>query len=68
MADQRSKRAEDMSQAAERYFSLLRLGRAASPAQIRDAEIAYRKASEPFTAEPGLNALLKVESMAAQQP
>ena len=65
---QRSKRAEEMSEAAERYFKLVRLGSSAPPAQLREAEIAYRMASEPFTSEPGLNALLKLESIAVNGP
>lgn len=65
---QRSKRAEDLSRAAERYFRVLRLGRRASDQDLRDAESAYREASEPFTLEPGLNALLKLEAIAARAP
>jgi energy-coupling factor transporter ATP-binding protein EcfA2 len=63
---QRSKRAEDMSQAAEKYFRLLRRAGKTSSTELKDAELAYRKASEPFTSEPGLNALLKVEAMMAK--
>jgi hypothetical protein len=65
---QRSKRAEDLSRAAERYFQLLGLGEKASRDELRAAERTYRAASEPFTIEPGLNALLKLEAIASRSP
>jgi predicted ATP-binding protein involved in virulence len=57
---QRSKRAEELSETAERYFSLLRQENASSNA-LQTAEAAYRKASEPFASNPALDALLRVE-------
>jgi len=58
---QRSVRAERLSEAAERYFKLLKLGRNAPAQDLREAEISYREASEPFTSQPALHALVKLE-------
>lgn len=60
---QRSRRAEELSGASERYFSLLQQG-GVSQEELREAEAAYREASEPFTEHPGLNAVLRLEAMA----
>lgn len=61
---QRGKRAEELSRAAERYFKLLRSS-GTSPGALKDAEAAYRTATEPFSSNPALHALLKVEQMEA---
>lgn len=58
---QRSVRAERLSEAAERYFKLLKLGRNAPAGELHEAEIKYREASEPFTSQPALHALVKIE-------
>jgi energy-coupling factor transporter ATP-binding protein EcfA2 len=64
---QRGRRAEELSQTAEHYFTLLR--RKSVPAgELVEAEKAYRSASEPFTNDPALHALLKVEQMEARKP
>jgi predicted ATPase len=63
---QRSKRAEDLSRAAERYFKALRHRPGGRDDDVREAERAYREASEPFTLEPGLNALLRLEAINAR--
>jgi predicted ATPase len=61
---QRSLRSENLSVAAKKYFTLLeRLS--AEPKQVdanelRTAEQIYREASEPFTSDPSLHALLKI--------
>ena len=61
---QRSVRAEILSAAAKRYFTLLEMRAVDSqqvrPADLRAAERSYREASEPFTSDPALHALLKV--------
>lgn len=61
---QRSVRAEELSSAAKRYFSLLKMQasdpKRVVPSELRDAEISYRKASEPFTSDPAIHALLQV--------
>ncbi|NBB07414.1 MULTISPECIES: AAA family ATPase [Pseudomonas] len=61
---QRSVRAEILNSAARRYFMLLEK-RAANaqqvkPTELRAAERSYREASEPFTSDPALHALLEV--------
>jgi len=62
---QRSVRAEKLSEAATQYFTLLkkRESRAQSvaPAKLLAAEKLYREASEPFTSDPAVHALLKVQ-------
>lgn len=58
---QRSFRSEKLSQAAKHYFTLLRRSGNRSDQELHVAEIEYRKASEPFTAQPALHALLEVE-------
>lgn len=63
---QRSKRAEALSKAAEQYFRLLKLGGKADANAKARAELEYRLASEAFTSEPALHALLKVELLEAQ--
>lgn len=63
---QRSKRDEKMSQASEAYFTLLMRGKAAPVDELATAERVYRLASEPFTSQPALNALLKLEAIAAR--
>lgn len=64
---QRSIRAESLNVAAKHYFELLKI-RAASPrkvtaAKLRAAERSYREASEPFTSDPAVHALLAVMTM-----
>lgn len=64
---QRSVRAEILGTAAKRYFTLLELkavdAQQVAPAELRDAEKSYRDASEPFTSDPAVHALLKVLMM-----
>ena len=60
---QRSLRSEELSIAAERYFKLLRLGPKASRIELDQARLRYRNASEAFSGEPGLDALLKLEAI-----
>lgn len=59
---QRSMRAERLSETAERYFKLLKKYGDVSLPELRHAEQAYREASEPFSSDPALSALLKIES------
>lgn len=64
---QRSIRAEILSNAAKRYFTLLELRaadtQAVERADLRAAEQSYREASEPFTSDPAVHALLKILTM-----
>lgn len=64
---QRSIRAEKLSSAAKRYFTLLEMravdAQQVEPADLRAAERSYREASEPFTSDPALHALLEVLAM-----
>jgi energy-coupling factor transporter ATP-binding protein EcfA2 len=62
---QRGERAERLSKAAQIYFSLLRRKRVDSVI-IANAEREYRLASEPFTSNPAIHALLKVEQLEAR--
>lgn len=61
---QRSVRAEVLSSAAKRYFTLLEMQAAGAQqvdsAELRAAERSYREASEPFSSNPAVHALLKV--------
>lgn len=63
---QRSMRAEALSDAAERYFGLLRDSNA-SEAELQEAEKQYREASEPFSNNPAVDALLRVEKIQASK-
>lgn len=61
---QRSFRAEKLSQAAKKYFSLLER-RAVNTQRVAASELIaaerdYREASEPFTSDPAVHALLKI--------
>lgn len=62
---QRSIRAEKLSKAAEQYFKLLKQMESRSkltkPDELLTAEKSYREASEPFTSDPAVHALLKVQ-------
>jgi predicted ATP-binding protein involved in virulence len=64
---QRSLRAERLSEAAKRYFTLLKVRESnaelVAPAEIRAAEQDYREATEPFSSDPAVHALLKVQLM-----
>ncbi|WP_095055581.1 AAA family ATPase [Pseudomonas sp. Irchel s3b2] len=64
---QRSVRAEILSSAAKRYFTLLEMravdAQQVESADLRAAERSYREASEPFTSDPALHALLEVMVM-----
>jgi predicted ATP-dependent endonuclease of OLD family len=62
---QRSLRAEALNDAAERYFGLLR-DSSASEADLKEAEEQYRQASEPFSRNPAVDALLRVEKIQAR--
>ncbi|MEO5914085.1 MAG: AAA family ATPase [Luteolibacter sp.] len=68
---QRSLRAETLNEAAKEYFTLLK--RKASGVHpvagdaLNTAELNYREASEPFTSDPAVHALLKVQLLEAQR-
>lgn len=61
---QRSIRAERLNDAAKKYFTLLEVKRAdeksISKKRLRNAELSYREASEAFTSDPAVHALLNV--------
>lgn len=63
---QRGRRSEELSDAAERYFSLLRK-KSVPERELKAAERAYRIASEPFASNPALNALLRVEKIESEK-
>lgn len=62
---QRSRRAELLSEAAQKYFALLER-KASGDSPVEDdalvaAEKKYREVSEPFTSNPAVHALLKIQ-------
>ncbi len=64
---QRSQAYQQKGEAAEEYFRLVRMGEDAPREQLAAAEARYRDANEPFTMNPGVNALLKLEAMAQEK-
>ena len=64
---QRSIRAEKLNAAAKLYFTLLEMrsadAKTVDPTKLRAAEESYREASEPFTSDPAVHALLNVMIM-----
>lgn len=64
---QRSLRAERLSEAAEKYFTLLKRRKRPSSKALSDAEREYREASEPYTMEPAAHALLKLAKLEARR-
>jgi AAA domain, putative AbiEii toxin, Type IV TA system len=63
-APQQSLKAHQLAQATERYFALLQNQDSTNPDELVAAEVDYRQSLEPFSADPGLTALLKLEAMA----
>jgi predicted ATP-binding protein involved in virulence len=61
---QRNHRAEVMSRAVEDYVKEIKTPGATRKA-LKQAEANYRVKTEPYSPNPGLNALLKLEAMAA---
>lgn len=61
---QRNRRAEVLSCAVHEYVRAIRKRRV-SRAETKRAEVRFRAAAEPYAPNPGLNALLKLEAMAA---
>ena len=61
---QRSVRAQELSRAAEEYFALLQEGDKVESEVLNAAEAAYRIAAERFSKNPGLDAILKLNSLA----
>ena len=61
---QQSLRAQELTQATERYFALLQNADENSDnEELKAAEAAYRTAAERYSANPGLNAILKLEAL-----
>jgi predicted ATP-binding protein involved in virulence len=61
---QQSLKARELDVATERYFEILQNPDESQSEQLAEAEVAYRQAVEPFSSNPGLSALLKLEAMA----
>jgi predicted ATP-binding protein involved in virulence len=61
---QQSLKARELDAATARYFELLQNPTENQSEQLVEAEAAYRQAVEPFSTNPGLSALLKLEAMA----
>jgi predicted ATP-binding protein involved in virulence len=61
---QQSLKARELDVATERYFELLQNSDQSQSEQLVEAEVAYRQAVEPFSNNPGLSAMLKLEAMA----
>lgn len=64
---QQSRRAIELARATERYLALIKSNGKTRPEELARAEYEYRRASEGYTSEPGLNALLKLEALAAEE-
>jgi predicted ATP-binding protein involved in virulence len=62
---QRSRAAVEAHKAAEVYFTLLRDKPDVDPQALAEAELTYREASAPYSDTPALNAILKLEAIAA---
>lgn len=64
---QRSKRAQDLGNAAAEYFALKHKAKGRRTPAVARAEKAYRAASKPFSGDPAAAALLRVEALVAQR-
>ena len=65
---QQSERARRLAQATERYFSLLKKkGKNVAPSELKSAEEEYRNASERYSENPGIDAILKLEAMLGEK-
>ncbi len=64
---QQSLKARELDVATERYFELLQNPDQSQSEQLVEAEVAYRQAVEPFSNNPGLSAMLKLEAKAKEQ-
>lgn len=60
---QQSLKARELAKATEHYFERLQHPEQSDPGELEAAEVAYRQAAEPFSPNPGLSALLKLEAM-----
>ena len=61
---QRSRRSQEFTAAAERYFQLLRSSGKDGSEELHAAESAYRLAAQRYSENPGLEAILRLEAMA----
>ncbi len=61
---QRGARAEELSAATGRYFSLLREAGGEVNDDLLEAEARYRRAAERYSRSPGVDAILRLEAMA----
>jgi predicted ATP-binding protein involved in virulence len=64
---QRSRNAEEADHAAEAYFTLLQQKTDAHPRALAEAELRYRKISSVYSDHSVLDAILKLEALAAVQ-
>ena len=63
---QQSHRAERLNEATARYFELLQKNGSTHPEELAQAEREFREAGEGFSTQPGLEAVLKLEALAAE--
>jgi len=63
---QQSLRARRLEEATAKYFALLRQGSAAPKDLLLEAEREFREAGSGFSTQPGLEAVLKLEALAAE--
>jgi predicted ATP-binding protein involved in virulence len=63
---QQSHRAERLNEATARYLELLQKNGSTHADELAKAEREFREASEGFSTQPGLEAVLKLEALAAQ--
>ncbi|MDE0205382.1 MAG: AAA family ATPase [Candidatus Tectomicrobia bacterium] len=65
---QQSLKAQELTQATERYFTLLQeTEEGGTTEELRDAEAAYRAAVKRYSANPGLNAILELQAFAKRK-
>lgn len=65
---QQSKKARRLSLATEKYFELLkRKSQGVDELELKNAEIEYREASRFYSANPGLDSILKFEAMVQEK-
>ncbi len=63
---QQSHRAEQLNEATARYLELLQKNGSTRADELAQAEREFRDAGEGFSTQPGLEAVLKLEALAAQ--
>ncbi len=64
---QQSAAAKRLGEATEKYLKLIRENGRTEKAELASAKREFREAQTGYTSEPGLNALLKLEALAAEE-